>query len=201
MFALRLQLQFTGLPTAHDSIKRLSRSTSVYTFQSWVVNMETEISRRNLKTPYTPARTWNWARNNPINNKDLRELQPKSKQPCQIRESLTRTLNNRFNTLRSPTKALAEGRGPWNLNLLLRARIKASTVCWCAQTVYLLLLLSSWVDTLYTFGDNITYYKTKSLHCLGPMNSATKTFCLHMALFVYVSSCVTSDRYMYFRAY
>ena len=54
------------------------------------------------------------------------------------------------------------------------------------------------MDTLYTFGDNITYYKTKSLHCLGPMNSATKTFCLHMALFVYVSSCVTSDRYMYF---
>ena len=28
---------------------------------------------------------------------------------------------------------------------------------------------------LYTFGDNITHYKTKSVHCWGLMNSATKS--------------------------
>ena len=33
---------------------------------------------------------------------------------------------------------------------------------------------SSWVDRLYTFGDNITHYKTESLHFGGLMNSATK---------------------------
>ena len=33
---------------------------------------------------------------------------------------------------------------------------------------------SSWVDTLYTFGDNITHYKTQSVHILGLMNSATQ---------------------------
>ena len=38
----------------------------------------------------------------------------------------------------------------------------------------LLCRLSSWVDTLYTFWDNITHYKTKSVHFLGLMNSATK---------------------------
>ena len=31
------------------------------------------------------------------------------------------------------------------------------------------------MDTLYTFWDNTTHYKTKSVHCLGLMNSATKT--------------------------
>ena len=30
------------------------------------------------------------------------------------------------------------------------------------------------MDTLYTFGDNIPHYKTKSVHFLGLMNSATK---------------------------
>ena len=30
------------------------------------------------------------------------------------------------------------------------------------------------MDTLYTFGDNITHYKTEGVHCLGLMNSATK---------------------------
>ena len=30
------------------------------------------------------------------------------------------------------------------------------------------------MDTLYTFWDNITHYKTKSVHFLGLMNSATK---------------------------
>ena len=30
------------------------------------------------------------------------------------------------------------------------------------------------MDTLYTFGDNITHYKTESVHFLGLMNSATK---------------------------
>ena len=30
------------------------------------------------------------------------------------------------------------------------------------------------MDTLYTFEDNITHYKTKSVHFLGLMNSATK---------------------------
>ena len=34
--------------------------------------------------------------------------------------------------------------------------------------------LSSWVDTLYTFWDNVTHYKTGSIHFLGLMNSATK---------------------------
>ena len=31
------------------------------------------------------------------------------------------------------------------------------------------------MDTLYTFWDNITHYKTESVHFLGLMNSATKT--------------------------
>ena len=30
------------------------------------------------------------------------------------------------------------------------------------------------MDTLYTFWDNITHYKTESVHFLGLMNSATK---------------------------
>ena len=30
------------------------------------------------------------------------------------------------------------------------------------------------MDTLYTFGDNITHYKTESVHFWGLMNSATK---------------------------
>ena len=30
------------------------------------------------------------------------------------------------------------------------------------------------MDTLYTFWDNITHYKTKSVHFWGLMNSATK---------------------------
>ena len=30
------------------------------------------------------------------------------------------------------------------------------------------------VDTLYTFWDNTTHYRTKSVHILGHMNSATK---------------------------
>ena len=30
------------------------------------------------------------------------------------------------------------------------------------------------MDTLYTFWDNIAHYKTKSVHIVGPMNSATK---------------------------
>ena len=30
------------------------------------------------------------------------------------------------------------------------------------------------MDTLYTFGDNMTDYKTKSVHFLGLMNSATE---------------------------
>ena len=30
------------------------------------------------------------------------------------------------------------------------------------------------MDTLYTFGDHVTHYKTKSAHILGLMNSATK---------------------------
>ena len=30
------------------------------------------------------------------------------------------------------------------------------------------------MDTLYTFWDNITHYKTESVHLLGLMNSATK---------------------------
>ena len=30
------------------------------------------------------------------------------------------------------------------------------------------------MDTLYTFGDNITHYKTKSVDFWGLMNSATK---------------------------
>ena len=30
------------------------------------------------------------------------------------------------------------------------------------------------MDALYTFWDNITHYKTKSVHFLGLMNSATK---------------------------
>ena len=30
------------------------------------------------------------------------------------------------------------------------------------------------MDTLYTFGDNTTDYKTESVHFLGLMNSATK---------------------------
>ena len=33
--------------------------------------------------------------------------------------------------------------------------------------------LSSRVDTLYTFGGNITQYKTESVHFLGLMNSAS----------------------------
>ena len=33
---------------------------------------------------------------------------------------------------------------------------------------------SSCVDTLYTFWDNITHSKTKSVHFWGLMNSATK---------------------------
>ena len=35
------------------------------------------------------------------------------------------------------------------------------------------ILLSSWVDTLYTFGDNIAHCKTESVHFLRLMNSAT----------------------------
>ena len=31
------------------------------------------------------------------------------------------------------------------------------------------------MDTLYTFRDNITHYKTESVSFLGLMNSATKT--------------------------
>ena len=34
--------------------------------------------------------------------------------------------------------------------------------------------LSSWVDTLYTFWDSSTHYKTESVHFWGLMNSATK---------------------------
>ena len=30
------------------------------------------------------------------------------------------------------------------------------------------------MDTLYNFCDNIAHYKTKSVHIVGPMNSATK---------------------------
>ena len=30
------------------------------------------------------------------------------------------------------------------------------------------------MDTLYTFWDNITYYRTESVYFLGLMNSATK---------------------------
>ena len=30
------------------------------------------------------------------------------------------------------------------------------------------------MDTLYTFWDNITHYRTESVHFLGLMNSATK---------------------------
>ena len=30
------------------------------------------------------------------------------------------------------------------------------------------------MDTLYTFGDNITHYKTKSVYFWGLINSATK---------------------------
>ena len=30
------------------------------------------------------------------------------------------------------------------------------------------------MDTLYTFGDNLTHYKTESVHFFGLMNSATK---------------------------
>ena len=30
------------------------------------------------------------------------------------------------------------------------------------------------MDTLYTFGDNITHYRTESVHFLGLMNSETK---------------------------
>ena len=37
-------------------------------------------------------------------------------------------------------------------------------------------LLSSWLDTLYTFWDNITHYKTESVHFWGLMNSATESF-------------------------
>ena len=36
-------------------------------------------------------------------------------------------------------------------------------------------MLSSSVDTLYTFWDNNTHYKTESVHFLGPMNSATNS--------------------------
>ena len=32
------------------------------------------------------------------------------------------------------------------------------------------------MDTLYTVWDNTTHYKTKSVHFLGPMNSATKNW-------------------------
>ena len=32
------------------------------------------------------------------------------------------------------------------------------------------------MDTLYTVWDNITHYKTKSVHFLGLMNSASKTY-------------------------
>ena len=35
-------------------------------------------------------------------------------------------------------------------------------------------MLSSWVDTLYTFWNNITHYKTESVYFLWLMNSATK---------------------------
>ena len=34
------------------------------------------------------------------------------------------------------------------------------------------------MDTLYTFWDNITHYKTKGVHFLGLMNSATRFSCL-----------------------
>ena len=36
------------------------------------------------------------------------------------------------------------------------------------------LFLVAELDTLYTFWDNITHYKRKSVHFLGLMNSATK---------------------------
>ena len=36
------------------------------------------------------------------------------------------------------------------------------------------------MDTLYTFGDNITHYKTESVHFLGLMNSATKLLWLSL---------------------
>ena len=32
------------------------------------------------------------------------------------------------------------------------------------------------MDTLYTFLDNITHYRTESVHFLGLMNSATEGF-------------------------
>ena len=32
------------------------------------------------------------------------------------------------------------------------------------------------MDTLYTFWDNSTHYKTKSVHCCGLVNSATKSY-------------------------
>ena len=34
------------------------------------------------------------------------------------------------------------------------------------------------MDTLYTFGDNSTHYKTESVNLLGLMNPATKLDCL-----------------------
>ena len=39
------------------------------------------------------------------------------------------------------------------------------------------------MDTLYTFWDNSTHYKTESVHFLGLMNSATK--CLGFTVLVF----------------
>ena len=46
--------------------------------------------------------------------------------------------------------------------------------CWSTPLELAACLLSSWVDTLYTFWDNTTYSETKSVHFGGLMNSATK---------------------------
>ena len=43
-----------------------------------------------------------------------------------------------------------------------------------AEWIHFALLGISRVDTLYTCWDNITHYKTKSVHFLVLMNSATK---------------------------
>ena len=39
---------------------------------------------------------------------------------------------------------------------------------------YILVSISSWVDTLYTFWDSITHSKTENVHFGGLMNSVTK---------------------------
>ena len=51
-------------------------------------------------------------------------------------------------------------------------------VLWKKNYPPIRLLLSSWVDTLYTFWDYITHYKTESVYFWGLMSSATKSvFC------------------------